>query len=326
MAKVSIIVPVYNTAEYLKRSMDALVGQSLEDIEIIIVNDGSTDSSMDILNEYAERFPKKVRIIVKENGGQGSARNLGIKSATGDYIGFADSDDYVDIDMFRAMYQKAVEENADIVECSFHFVLEKENGEIKDLPPRGTVKQHPDNRDMFMNPQVSPWNKLYKRQILQDNNIIFPEGLIYEDTSFYIKSIPYISKMSYVDEKYVYYFLRSKSTMNANTGKRVENIFDVVDDMVSFYKEKGFYDQYKEELEYFCVKILLCSSLSRIGRIKDRELEDRLLDRTFVYIKEKFPNYKENRFFTGKIGIYIKNIRRIYAKPIGRVLGKVMKG
>ncbi len=326
MAKVSIIVPVYNTARYLRRSMDALTGQTLQDIEIIVINDGSTDDSVEIINEYIDRYPDKIRLISKENGGQGTARNIGIKEAVGEYIGFADSDDCVDTAMFEAMYNVAVRDDADLVECSFHYVYEHEDGSRDELKPRGVVGQHHDNRDMFLNPQVSPWNKLYKASILKDNDITFPEGLIYEDTSFYIKSIPYLHKTSYIDEKYVYYFLRGQSTMNSNKGKRVADIFRVIDDMVTFYKANGFYDEYEEELEYFCSKILLCSSLSRIGRINDRKLRNELLDKTCEYIKANFPQYLDNRYYGGKVGMYVKTVRRWNMGLYAPVLGRVMKG
>lgn len=326
MAKVSIVVPVYNTSRYLHRSMDALTCQTLEDIEIIVINDGSTDSSVDIINEYIDKYPNKVRLISKANGGQGAARNLGIKEAKGEYIGFADSDDCVDIHMFESMYNRALEEDADLVECSFHYVYEHKDGRMDELKPRGVVAQHSDNKDMFLNPQVSPWNKLYKASILKSNDIVFPEGLIYEDTSFYIKSIPYLRKTSYIDEKYVYYFLRGQSTMNSNKGKRVADIFSVIDDMLIYYKQKGFYDEYKEELEYFCSKILLCSSLSRIGRINDRRLRNELLDKTCDYIKANFPQYICNRYYGGKVGMYVKTVKRWNMGIYAPILGKVMKG
>lgn len=326
MAKVSIVVPVYNTSRYLHRSMDALVNQTLNDIEIIVINDGSTDSSVDIINEYVDKYPDKVRLISKENGGQGSARNIGIKQAKGEYIGFADSDDCIDTAMFAVMYAKAKEDDADLVECSFHYVYEHEDGTMDELRPRGIVGKHPDNRDMFLNPQVSPWNKLYRASVLKDNDILFPEGLIYEDTSFYIKSIPYLKKMSYVDEKYVYYFLRGQSTMNSNKGKRVADIFSVIDDMLHFFVVRGFYDQYKDEIEYFCSKILLCSSLSRVGRISDRRLRNELYDQTYNYVKRNFPEYLSNKYYSGKIGLYVKTVKRWNMGMYGYALGKIMKG
>ena len=220
---VSVVVPVYNTEKYLRRCMDALVMQTIADreIEIIAVDDGSTDSSPGILQEYAGRYPGKVRVFSKSNGGQASARNLGIKMAKGDYIGFADSDDYVDRTLFEKMYNLAKKEDADFVECGYHSMFEKssDNGDIseaKEIAPRGTIKEREDNKELFIDPQVSPWNKLYRRKILTDNDVYFPEGVIYEDTSFYIKTLPFIKKAAFLDEKLVYYSVRQKSTMTSN--------------------------------------------------------------------------------------------------------------
>ena len=324
MPKVSIIMPVYNTEKYLKRCLEALVNQTLADIEIIAVNDGSTDSSLDILKEYAEKY-SFIRVLNKENGGQATARNMGIKESTGEYIGFTDSDDYVDTTMFEKMYSLAKEKDCDMVECYFHYLMETE-GEPKVLQPRGRVREYENQKDMLIDPQVSPWNKLYRREVLMQQDVNFPEGLIYEDTAFYIKTIPYVKKAAYLDEQLVYYFLRGNSTMNANKSQKVGNIFPVLENILEFYKKYGFYENYKEELEYFCVKIVLCSSLSRIGRVMDRELEQQLLDQSFAFIQKYFPEYKKNKRFAGKIGLYIKHVTRGNSKYIGRILGRVMKG
>ena len=325
MAKVSVILPVYNTEKYLPRCLDALVNQTLEDLEIIAVDDGSTDHSPAVLKKYAGIYGDKIRIITKENEGQAAARNMGIRASRGKYIGFADSDDCVDVSMFEKMYLLAEERKCHMVECHYHYIQETEKGN-KELHTRGNIRQHANRRDMFIDPQVSPWNKLYLREILLRPGLDFPEGLIYEDTSFYIKTIPYVLKSAYLDERLVYYFLRNTSTMNVNKNKKVADIFCVLQDILDFYRRYGFYEQFEKELEYFCTKILLCSSLSRIGRVKDAALEKELLDRTFCFVSEKFPEYKKNPYFTGKTGWYIKHINRRNSKYIGKILGHVMKG
>ena len=324
MPKVSIIVPVYNTSAYLRRCMDALTGQTLEDIEIIAVNDGSTDDSPAILGEY-EQKDSRVRVFHKVNGGQATARNMGIRRSHGEYVGFADSDDYVDADMFRQMYELAKEKDCDMVECNYHYLQETKD-DIRELKTRGRIREYTGQKDMLIDPQVSPWNKLYRREILLHNGVDFPEGLIYEDTAFYIKTIPYVKKASYLDRACVYYFLRETSTMNANKSRKVGNIFQVLQNILDFYRGNGFYEEYAAELEYFCVKICLCSSLSRIGRVTDKELETKLLDKTLAFIHENFPFYKKNPYFHGKTGSYIKIVNRHNSRCIGRILGKIMKG
>lgn len=326
--QVSIIVPVYNTSKYLRRCADNLVGQSLTDIEIIFINDGSTDDSLEILEEYKRAYPDKVKVVSKKNGGQATARNLGITLATGDYIAFADSDDFVEEDMFKTMYESAIKNDADYVECYFHFIEDK-NGDYKELKTRGEVRAHKDNKDMFINPQVSPWNKLYKASILKENNIKFPEGLIYEDTAFFIKTIPFIKTSNYVSDPFVHYFLRVGSTMNSKSLKAQQKTGDIIlvlKDIIDFYKDNGFYEEYKKELEYFISKILLCSNISRIGRVTDKKLKKKLIRDSFYNLENWFPEYKKNPYYQGKLKTYINFISPYNAGLISLVLARLMRG
>ena len=330
---VSVVLPVYNTEKYLRRCMDALVSQTigLSDLEIIAVNDGSTDGSLSILEEYRDRYPETIRIISKTNGGQASARNLGIQEARGEYIGFADSDDYVDVTMYEKMYNLAKESGADLVECHYHSMLEtgiddKGDPTYKEIGTRGHIRACSDPKELILDPQVSPWNKLYKKEVLKEGNITFPEGMIYEDTAFYIKTIPYIHKQAYLDEKLVYYSVRQGSTMLGNSGRKVGDIIRVFEDILDFYHRKGIYNEYKDELEYFCVKIAFCSNFSRIGRVKEPLTRRDLYNATFTFVQKNFPLYRKNKYFRGKTGMYIKSVNRLDCDLYGRVLSKVMVG
>ncbi len=325
MVHVSVIIPVYNTERYLRRCMDSLVNQTLEELEIILVDDGSTDSSCQILKEYEIKYPKKVKVYIKENEGQATARNLGIQKSSGKYIGFVDSDDYVDTRMFETMYKAAEKGCYDLVECHYHYLCE-EGKRVKEYRTRGDIRQYRNQKDMFINPQVSPCNKLYRREVLMHTAVNFPEGFIYEDTGFFIKTIPFIKKAHYINKCFYYYLSRRSSTMNANKNKKVGDIFPVLSDILDFYKKNQFYRAYREELEYFSVKVLLCSSLSRIGRVKDQKLAKELYDSTFLFINTNFPKYKKNRYLQGKIGVYLRLVNSFNCRFIGKVLGCIMKG
>ncbi len=325
---------MYNTEKYIRRCLEALICQTLDHslLEIIAINDGSTDRSLDILNEYQSKYPDLIKVFSKENGGQATARNLGIEKARGEYIGFADSDDHVDKTLFEKLYNAAISSDADMVECHYHSMLElkekDENGlpKYKEIRTNGQISAHEDVRELFFNPQVSPWNKLYKRQILIDENIRFPEGMIYEDTSFYVKTLPYIKTHKYVDEKLVYYCVRNNSTMTANYGNKVADIFNVLDDILDFYVNKGLFTSYKKELEYFCVKISFCSNFSRIGRVKSIKKRNKLFDMTFSFVDTEFPSYKDNPYFKGKTGLYIKSVNRLNCAIYAKILSKVLVG
>ena len=182
MAKVSVIVPIYNVEKYLPKCLDSLVNQTLEDIEIILVNDGSLDNSGKIANEYSKKHKDKIIYLEKENGGLSDARNYGIPYATGEYIAFLDSDDYIDIDAYKQMYEKAKKEDADFLECD--FIWEYPNKKIIDKRIEYKNKQ-----EMLAVVRVVAWNKLIKKDLIINNNIRFPKGLRYEDIEFTYKLI-----------------------------------------------------------------------------------------------------------------------------------------
>lgn len=309
MAKISIIIPIYNMEKYLRMCLDSVLNQSFKDFEVILIDDGSTDSSPSIIEEYRSKYPDVVRAYREDNAGQGKARNYGISLARGEYIGFVDADDYIEPAMYERMYNSAMENDSDLVECDYKFLLEKD-GVVSDLPKYGDVRERTEQKELFINPLVSPWNKLIKGEVLKKSKAVFPEGVIYEDTSFYIKLIPFIHKMSFVPEAFVNHFKRMNSTMTGNTGaksKRIADIFPVLQDIIDFYEDRQLMAEYREEIEYFVVKILLCSSLERIATINDKELRNNMLDQTWDMINKSFPNYKKNYHMKGgKKNLYMK--------------------
>ena len=122
MVKVSIVVPVYNVEKYLRKCLNSLVGQTLKEIEIIVVNDGSTDGSQKIIDEFVDNYPGKIKCLIKENGGLSDARNYGMPYCSGEYIGFVDSDDYVDTKMYELLYTNAKANRSDMVTCDYYMV------------------------------------------------------------------------------------------------------------------------------------------------------------------------------------------------------------
>ena len=166
MPKVSVIVPVYNVEKYLKKCAESLVNQTLPDIEIIFVNDGSTDSSKNIIEHYLKNYSNKVKLVNKENGGLSSARNYGIPYATGEYIAFLDSDDYVELDMYDTLYNKAKENDFDMVECDFIWEYPKKS-------KNDIGKTYNDRKEALEKARVVAWNKLYKREIINNSNVLF---------------------------------------------------------------------------------------------------------------------------------------------------------
>ena len=201
MPKVSVIVPFYNVEGYIEKCLETLVSQTLEDIEIILVNDGSKDNSIEIVNKFLKMYPEKLVYLEKENGGLSDARNYAINYAKGEYIAFLDSDDYIEKDMYEEMYELAKKENSDMVECNFYWEYPNKIKEDIGVTYNG-------KNEMLEKIRVVAWNKLIKREILKQSKVIFPKGYRYEDVEFTYKLIPYIETVSFLKKPCVHYIQR----------------------------------------------------------------------------------------------------------------------
>lgn len=315
MPKVSVIVPIYNVEKYLEKCINSLLSQTLEDIQIILVNDGSKDNSGNIAKEYEKNNKDRVIYVEKANGGLSDARNYGLKYATGNFIAFLDSDDYIEKNAYEEMYNKAIEEDADYVECDF----------IWEFPNKTRVdKQYPykNKKEMLSFVRVVAWNKLIKRQLITDNNLEFPKGLRYEDVEFTYKLIPFINKFAYVDKPFVHYVQREGSIANVQN-ERTAEIFTVLDNVIEFYKKNNIYEEYREELEYNYARYLLCSSLKRMCKIKDKTIREKLLTDSWERLNLNFPNWKENVILkTVNIGKnkYMRTVNKSTYKIYSKIL------
>ncbi len=311
--KVSVIVPVYNTEKYLRKCFDSLIHQTLEGVEIVVVNDGSKDSSPDIIQEYIEKYPDRFVYRSQENSGQAVARNKALPLCNGEYIGFLDSDDFVKPEMFERMYLKAKESDADYVACGYTDLTYEEDKQVE-LQHYVASRVAREQRDMFRGALASPFLHLYRREVMEQSQARFPEGVIYEDTAFYLNLIPYIHKLEVIEEPLAYRVRHSNSTMTTFKAFKVEQIFPVLDASIKFYQDKGFYDRFRDELEYFCVRVLLCSSLQRIGKVGNRGERKVLLYKTLQYMESNFPNYRKNPYFKGGLqNLYMRTFSKYTA-------------
>ena len=305
MPKVTVIVPIYNVEKYLARCIDSLVNQTLNEIEIVLVNDGTKDSSGKIAMQYAKQYKEKIIYLEKENGGLSDARNYGLAYAKGEYIAFLDSDDYIEKDAYEKMYEKAKLENADYVECD--FIWEYPNKKRKDK-----CYQYNNKKEMLAFARVVAWNKLIKREIIEENNIRFPKGLRYEDIEFTYKLIPHLNKICYVDQCFIHYIQRKNSIANVQNEKTAE-IFEILDNVIRYYKEKNLFEEYRNELEYNYARYLLCSSLKRICKIGNKQIRKRLIRQTWSKLNIEFPEWKENKILKDvhiKKNIYMITINK----------------
>lgn len=214
MVDVSIIVPVYNTEEYLQKCLDSLTNQTLKNIEIICVNDGSTDNSLKILQDNAIK-DNRIKIINQENKKQGAARNAGMQIAIGEYIGFVDSDDWVDFDFYEKLYSAAKKHSFDIALGTNVRVkknINKKRLNITEEKEYTTVQEKFDVNIQWKNP--CPTNKIYKRDLFISHNIRWSEGVYCEDRIFTLKAVYFANGIVTVPNVNYYYFDNPKSTVN----------------------------------------------------------------------------------------------------------------
>lgn len=236
--KVSIIVPAYNTEKYIAKCLSSLIMQTLKEIEIVIINDGSTDKTLAVIEMFS-KSDGRIKLINQENQKQGAARNNGTKAAIGEYIGFVDSDDWVDLDYFEKLYNAAKKYDSDIALATN---VRTGNGKTKkrlNIEKEmfvTTLQERIDISNQVKNP--CPTNKIYKRQMLIDNSIIWPEGVYCEDKLFTIQAIYYANGLVAVPDIYYYYFRNPNSTVNTKTKKTTKDKNNAKLAVLEFLKEK----------------------------------------------------------------------------------------
>jgi len=253
--KISVIIPVYNVEKYIKQCLDSIINQTLEDIEIICIDDGSTDNSLNMLKKYAT---KDDRIIVIENDhkGAGVARNSGLKIAKGDYISFIDSDDWIEINTYEKLYNVAVSKDVDIVFFKMLNYDEKKdefyNTDYYDFKCikqffTGLTYDFRDFKNQLFNIAVSPCNKIYKRDFLENINSKFSEGLIHEDNPFFYHNVLNAKKILLCDE-YLYFRRRRKDSVMSSLDDNHFDIIPITNEIINVFKNNNLFEEFKNDL------------------------------------------------------------------------------
>lgn len=232
--KISVIVPVYNAERFLEKCIRSIMASTLKEIEIICVNDGSKDKSIDILRNL-EKEDNRIIVIDKENEGASKARNIGIDMAKGEYIAFVDSDDFIDDSMYVCMYDIAYKNNSDIVICGASRLDENYNLRKTFLP-----KEHKKNLEYIerfggtlFN---SPWNKLYKNSIIKNNNVSFPTDThMGEDMVFNVKAFYFARKINVIKKSFYNYYDNLSSAVHTPTKKK--EIYPALYEILNFFNE-----------------------------------------------------------------------------------------
>ena len=293
--KLSIIVPVYNVEKYLKRCLDSLVNQSLEEIEVICINDGSKDNSLKILRQYEKKYPDKIQIIDKENEGVWKGRFDGVKKATGEFIGFVDSDDYVNLDFALKLYSNAIRNNSDIAVCGFDRI-DLETGNIysremcKSSKYNFDIKKKPGN---LLELNGAPWNKIFKRELFDNMYKMQNTPRVLDDLMFQQLLYVHANHISFVNESLVYYMIRKDSIINTIKAEKIPLTYKCMLEVRNYYKKEN-----PKLLEYIdtCAFLHLGISLMyRVSEDKDVDFKEILSDNK-SFLRKNFPKYRRSKY------------------------------
>ncbi len=294
--KVSIIVPVYNVELYLEKCLDSLVNQTLKEIEILVVNDGSPDNSQSIIDDYAKRYPEKIRPFIKQNGGLSDTRNFAIKHAKGEYIAFVDSDDYVDIDMYELMYNKAVETDSDIVNCAYSNVI---NRTIHRNYYGNSMQYF--GKSVAASPKILRYansiacNKIFRKAFWDRNNFKFPVGQWFEDSALIYNILWCANKVECVNIPF-YYYVRSRDDSITNTvDERIFDIFRSMENMISFFRQYPQTPELVEEINYLCLRHTL-ARVYKLNQFESKALAKKFLNKCYAFYNKNLVNWKNNDF------------------------------
>lgn len=273
MAKVSLIVPIYNSQNYLEKCIKSLLNQTLKDIQIILIDDGSTDGSEKIIKSFDD---ERIVYISKNNEGIGKTRNLGIDKATGEFLAFVDSDDYLNEHFCEYMYQKAINDDCDLVVCDFfedrNTLVGIKFKDFKDTNLRETP-------ELINNINLGPCNKLYKKSLFDDKSNRFEENLKYEDAPFVVKMLLSANKIGKVNDYLTYYVIHSNSETTIRD-KRIYDILEITDIIVNDLKKV---DYPNDSLVSLAVMILTDYTIQQ-RYISDVKYRHDFINKAFKYL------------------------------------------
>ena len=314
--KVSVIVPVYKVEAYLEACIRSLTEQSLKEIQILAVNDGSPDSCGEILCRLAEE-DERILVLEKENGGLSDARNHALPYATGEYVAFLDSDDLASPTLYEDLYEKAKAENADLVAAPICYFWE--NGKEKTVS-HGlfTTEKEDEKKLLFTRFYPAVWNKLYRRNLLLESGVLFKKGATFEDVEFSHRLFPFVKKIATVETSAVLYRQRENS-ITAGSDERLFDYLTNFESIVSFFHEKDLFSSWEKELEYAACRYLLATFLSRAANLP-APLFEKAKKEALAFLDQHFPNRKKNPYFrkNGIKGLYLKYFTPALARLLRR--------
>lgn len=296
---ISIIVPVYNAEKTISKCLDSLINQTKKELEFIIVNDGSTDDTEKIIKSYNE---KRLKYFKNKNQGIGKTRNFGIEKAMGDYLMFVDSDDYLALEACEKLYQKAINENLDIVISD--LCKKYQNGNTEEVKTANFVssslKENPD----ILTENLGPCGKLYNRKMIITNNIKFVEILKYEDAPFVVEALCSAKRIGKVNY-FLYYYVVHQNSETTIRDERCFDILKIIDIIRKYCATKPYL---KEKIDMLTVRIVTNYTIQQRMQ-KDKKIGMRFIDEAFNYLQKEVPDYKNNKYYKDR-GILKRTIEK----------------
>ena len=278
--KLSVIVPAYNAEKTIRQCLDSILAQTRPVDELIIINDGSRDGTESILCEYAERFPNVVRYMTVENGGQGRARNIGFEQSTGGWIGYVDSDDWIDPEMYEKLIAAAEEANADLALCEV----------LAHFPDGSTAEEYIYRPDRAIAAAGFPNNKLFRRTLVEE--IRFPEEkLWYEDAEYTAKAIRRAGKITHIPETLYHYRRGLPSTMNNNNALKNLDLLTMM-----MHLEDEFLPQDRDDIEFLILNHILLDGMNRVQAMTAKDKKE-VLFLLREYVRDRIPRLSDSRSF-----------------------------
>lgn len=289
MVEVSIIVPIYNTEKYLRKCINSLLNQDIDNYEILLVNDSSPDNSQMIIDEYVKKYPNIVKGFIKDNGGLGDTRNFAIPYANGQYLMFVDSDDYIKENSLQKLTSFMKEKDLDILVFDFVKVYNDEKFIHEKSMNNVSLKDY-----ILSTPNAC--NKMFKKSLFIENQIMFPTKIWYEDLAVIPSLAKYTNKIGYIHEGIYFYQFRTNSIMNQNKyNPKILDMIEAIDNL-----RKHLNNQFPEELEYLSLQHLFYGSALKLLPLKRYEELDKCLSN-----HEKFYNHwNQNKYYLLKPKLY----------------------